>query len=100
VRETGFTEKTDLKESLIGHAPLYLVSWQDWKSEESLIGHAPLYLASWQDWKSAQRALVSYEVDYLLGILKNLRFAKKILRVPLSAIVHEKAENATIILTL
>jgi hypothetical protein len=44
-RETGFTEKRDLKESLIGHAPLYLVSWQDLKS--------------------AQRALVSFEVDYL-----------------------------------
>ncbi len=31
VRETGFMEKTDLKEGLIGHAPLYLASWQDWK---------------------------------------------------------------------
>jgi hypothetical protein len=57
VRETGLKEKTDLKESLIGHAPLYLVCWQDWKS--------------------AQRALVSYEVDYLLRVLKIVVMKKR-----------------------
>jgi hypothetical protein len=29
VREAGFMEKMDLRESLIGHAPLCLASWQD-----------------------------------------------------------------------
>jgi hypothetical protein len=29
VRGAGFMEKKDLKESLIGHTPLSLASWQD-----------------------------------------------------------------------
>jgi hypothetical protein len=39
VRETGFMEKMDLKESLIGHALLYLASWQERLSENA---HLPL----------------------------------------------------------
>jgi hypothetical protein len=47
VRETGFTEKTDLKESLIGHAPSYLVSWQDLKSTpEGALFHMKLTISS------------------------------------------------------
>jgi hypothetical protein len=47
VRETGFTEKRDLKESLIGHAPLYLVSWQDLKSApEGALFHVRLTIFS------------------------------------------------------
>jgi hypothetical protein len=64
VRETGLKEKTDLKESLIGHAPLYLVCWQDWKSAQRAL-------------VSAQRALVSYEVDYLLRVLKIVVMKKR-----------------------
>jgi hypothetical protein len=35
VRETGFTEKMDLKESLMDHAPLHLASWQERLSENA-----------------------------------------------------------------